>query len=292
MKQDSIKELKVQDTLKKNFKKFKPHAIRNIRSASLTNKTLIEKFKDKITEKRQIALNQDPSSIEELETAEKNAQYQYESIRDGKNLHISSINQRSLLKQRRKHINLRIIPDIEQSPEQDLRKHAKRPPRAKVVHNINQLKTMSYHRGLTYTVQISEVKRYLEEIKQKNQIERVEEDGNQASIQIEEDIHAEVEDELVNFTGHDHENEFSKKMLDDIRESIVREDQENMEENLENQEKAFQEFLRKQRVNIKKLLNENNEEGLLQMNEKRKKMLQLVQKKDFKSLKAEFTEPD
>jgi hypothetical protein len=46
--------------------------------------------------------------------------------------------------------------------------------------------------------------------------------------------------------------------------------------------------MRRSKINIKKLMTDNREEDLLKMQERRKKMMQLVFKKDFKNLRREL----
>jgi hypothetical protein len=46
--------------------------------------------------------------------------------------------------------------------------------------------------------------------------------------------------------------------------------------------------MRKSRINIKKLLKDKREDELVRMKDRRKKMLQLVFKRDFKNLRMEL----
>ena len=241
MVEDSLKQLRVQDKLKKNFQQKSKVSYsclayiylqirRNIRSAGPPKHEVMEKIIEKIKQQR-LAQNQNDNSLEEVYEAEKKAQTLYESIREGKSLHISSIQQKSLLKRRKKHINFKVIPDLKVSPSEELlKKHAKKPPRAKVNHNITELKALSYHRGLTYTVQISEVKKYIAEIKEKNKIEQ-EEEETEPNVRFDQALGEELDNDMVNFEARkENPSDISVKLLEEIRESILHE-QENHSDN-------------------------------------------------------------
>ncbi|CDW84910.1 UNKNOWN [Stylonychia lemnae] len=300
-----------------------------------TSKELIKRFKEKLDQIQIVNLGGSTTSLEVLKKAEYYTQQQYDNIREGRELHNSSIQQKEFLRNRRTHLNyiklrpasvednkLQIPLDnhdnhlnateaktqiVKQKTQKPIERgnfnmtvlnplHTK-PPLLKNIHSMMQLKKLKKDKESSYTIKkicqsrLSESRSIPGDMTNDyiNMIDNKSTEQNQILLR---DQSQDSMNMLENWEDKDKQSQLSSRLREQIRQSLLSEYEYIKEQQKQEDIDRLNEIMRKTRINIKKLMEDQKEEQLFQMSQNRQKMLTLLFKKDFNGLKKQFVKPE